>query len=277
MKELGAVPVRGDLQTLDVLRSESAQADIVIHLADAWVGNLGEDYSVVVRIDNAAVDAMGEGLKGSGKSLLVTSGTGVVADANGAETTESSPLWEKPLNDRIACEQHALTLCKKGIRVIAIRLPPFVYGRGASGVELFMQRAAAAGEMVSVDQGTKCTSVVHVDDAARMYLLAIEKAKAGDIFNATSSTEVTHRQLTEAMGAALSLPIRSRTYEEQVAANGGSPLAEFLAKFLSVENRASSAKAIKELGWQPKEREVLEDISSGSYQQVARELTKGAA
>lgn len=34
LEALGATPVRGDLTALDVLRKESAQADIVLHLAD---------------------------------------------------------------------------------------------------------------------------------------------------------------------------------------------------------------------------------------------------
>ena len=93
LKELGAIPVRGDLQTYDVLRRESAQAEIVLHLADAFTSDFGVDYAEVVRIHNATVDAMAEGLKDSDRPLVVASGSLVVGpDPSGAETTESGPL-----------------------------------------------------------------------------------------------------------------------------------------------------------------------------------------
>jgi nucleoside-diphosphate-sugar epimerase len=232
LKSLGAVPVRGDLHALDFIRRESANAQVVIHLADPLAGNFAMDYEEVLRIGNAAVDAMAEPLQGTGKPLLVTSGTLVVAPAtNGAETTEASPLSETPMNGRIRGEQHALSWVEKGVHVVAIRLAPYVYGRGGSGVRLFMRMAVRNGEVVCIDDGAAKTSVVHVDDAARLYLLAVRKAKAGDVFNATSSTDVTARQLAEAMAFSLELPVRSVPFEDAKARFG-----EFFARFLSAKN-----------------------------------------
>ncbi|KAI1501584.1 NAD(P)-binding protein [Biscogniauxia marginata] len=276
---LGAVPVRGDLGSFDVLRRESADADIVINLADPWADHIGDSrgYAVVVEIDAAAVNAIGDALRGTNKPLLITSGTAVVdPDPQGAETTETAPENTHPINDRIACERNALALSKSGVNVCAIRLAPFVYGRGGSGVRLFMSMYANLGEVVYVGDGAKRTSVVHVDDAARLYLLAAGKAgaawTAGAIFNCTSSTEVTIRELAEAMAAALGVPARSLAREEAARKCG-----ELVAAFMGMENRASSAKAVKELGWQPREPGVLEDITSGPYLAVAKELRGGIA
>jgi len=56
--------------------------------------------------------------------------------------------------------------------VSAIRLPPYVYGRGGSTfVPMLMQMAVKAGESVYVDDGRLRTSDVHVDDAATLFLL----------------------------------------------------------------------------------------------------------
>ncbi|PCG89767.1 Hypothetical protein PENO1_027860 [Penicillium occitanis (nom. inval.)] len=222
LKALGAVPVRGDLESLDVLRRESANAQIIIHLADAMTRN--PDFSAGLRVDAAAVDAICETIH-----------------------------WAK----------------EKGVRVIAIRLAPYVYGRGASGVRLFMQMHARNGEVTCIDDGSARTSTIHVDDAARMYLLAAEKASAGDVFNCTSSTNVTALQLAEAMGSVLNLPVKFLKFDEAVAKFG-----PFFSKFLSAVNRASSAKAIQTLGWEPRELGILEDIKSGSYQALAKELCK---
>ncbi|TVY94236.1 Uncharacterized protein LAWI1_G002267 [Lachnellula willkommii] len=273
LRDLGAIPVRGDLHTYDVLTHESAQADVVIHLADALAGNWGMKYSEVVRIHNAAVDAIAKGLQGSGKPFIETSGSLVTAPAaDGGETTEASPLLEMPLNGRIDSEKYALAQCEKGIKVSALRLAPYVYGRGGSGVRLFMGMAAQNGEATYIGDGSKCTTTVHVDDAARLYLLAIKHAKAGEAYNATYETDVSSRALSEAMGEALGVPVRSQSFEDTAAKTG-----EFFARFLSAENRALNAKAVQELGWQPREKKILDDIKSGSYVEVAKALRKDAA
>ncbi|KAI1770228.1 hypothetical protein F4818DRAFT_455843 [Hypoxylon cercidicola] len=140
LRALGASSVRGDLFSYDVLREQSAKADIVIHLADALSQNMDKPYSKVVEIDNKAVDAITDGLKGSSTTFLITSGTLVTAaDPKHGETNETSPLWSHPLNERINCETYAIKQASaKGIRVVAVRLAPYVYGRGGSGIRLFM-------------------------------------------------------------------------------------------------------------------------------------------
>jgi len=210
LRALGATPVRGELTSLDVLRQQSAQADAVLQLA--YIHDWGMDYQEILRIDGAAVDALGEPLRGTGKGFVVTSGTAVVdPDPAGGETVEDSPLAQTfVLKDRIHSERHALSLSEEGVRVSAIRLPPYVYGRGGSYfVPMLMEASAKAGESIYVDDGHLRTSDVHVDDAATLYLLAASKAKAGEVFNGTGSTTVTLRELAETIGEALKLPTRS--------------------------------------------------------------------
>ncbi|OMP82632.1 hypothetical protein BK809_0006942 [Diplodia seriata] len=270
LRALGAVPVRGDLRALDVLREQSAQADVVLHLADSLMNDFSQDYANVVATDAAAVDAIAAGLAGSNKPLVVTSGSLVVA-ATGAETNEDSPLWEKPLNDRIACERHALAQRAKGIAVSAVRLAPFVYGRGGSGVRLFMNMFANAGSAMYVDAGDVVTSAVHVDDAAELYLLAAEKAQPGEAFNGVSG-HVTMRELAEAAGEVLRLPVRSVPF-----ANAEAQWGKFFAHFLSIENWSSGAKAERELGWAPKGLSIIDEVKTGQYVAVAEELKKSVA
>ncbi|KAL7621950.1 hypothetical protein AAE478_007450 [Parahypoxylon ruwenzoriense] len=268
LRSAGATPIRGDLTSYGILTRESAKADIVIHLADSLTDDYNQPYANVVATDKKAVDAMVEGLKGSNKPFLVTSGSAVTAaDPNGGETIESSPLWKAPLNDRITSEQYALSQAEKGVRVIAMRLAPYVYGRGGSGVRLFMALGAQASGLVYVDDGAARITTVHVDDAARAYLLAVKKGRAGEAYNTTYETQVTQRQLYEAMAKTLGLPVRSQPFAEAKA-----KLGEFFARFISTENRASNEKAKKELGWEPREVGMLEDILTGSYAEFAKSI-----
>ncbi|KAK1533195.1 alcohol dehydrogenase [Colletotrichum paranaense] len=269
LRNLGAVPVRGDLTSLEVLRQESKAADIVIHLATAYVFG-GEPYETFRPIDTAAVDAIADALAGTDKPLVVTSGTlCVAADPTGAETTEASPADPAPINTRILTELHSLDLEKRGVRVMSVRLAPYVYGRGGSGVAQFMGIAAQTVGVTIVDGGKNRTTNVHVDDAARLFLLAAEKGLAGEIYNASSATDVTSFQISEAIAAAVHVSLRNISLEVAQA-----QLGQTISFFLSTENRASGAKARKELGWDPRGLGILEDISKGSYMEVAKALKK---
>jgi nucleoside-diphosphate-sugar epimerase len=270
VKALGATAVRGELTSLEVLRQQSAQAEAVLHLG--FIHDFTMDYEEVLRIDAAAVDALGEPLRGTGKALVITSGTAVVdPDPAGGETTEDSPLAQTfVLRHRIRSERHALALSERGVRVSAIRLPPYVYGRGGSYfLPLLMQMAAKAGESVYVGDGSLRTSGVHVDDAAALYLLAARRAKAGEVFNGSGGT-VTLRQMAEAIGSALQVPVRSVSRDEAEAVWG-----EFLTAFVLFENQPSNRKAVEQLGWQPKGVDMLTDIRSGSYREMAGKLRQG--
>ncbi|KAE8446009.1 hypothetical protein EG329_012648 [Mollisiaceae sp. DMI_Dod_QoI] len=271
LKALGAVPVRGDLTTLDILRQESSQADIVLHLAFLLQFN---DYEKVLSTDAAATDAMCEPLVGTGKPFVMTCGTALVApDPNHGETTEESPPPAKPLVERLRSEQHALTWVKKGIRVNSIRLAPFVYGRAGSGfLSIMMQMALKNGESAYIEDGSICTSVAHVDDAAKLYLLAAKSSKPGDVFNCTTSTTTSFKQIAEAIGDVFKLPVRSVTREEATKFWG-----PMLSIVFSLENRASSKKAMQQLGWKPTGIDLLSDVRTGSYVEVARKMQTGEA
>ncbi|KAL1875779.1 hypothetical protein Daus18300_002970 [Diaporthe australafricana] len=276
LTKLGAVPVRGDLETLDVLTSEAAQADIVMHLADALLG-LGFDtpYDKVLAIDAAAVDAMVAGMAASdpgSKTLITTSGTLMARpDPDGGETDEDAPnLLGSPITRYKAWDHARAVAGAAGVRVMCVRLAPFVYGRGGSGVRMFMQGAADSGAAVYVDGGATRTTTVHVDDAARLYLLVAEKGRGGEAYNASGETTVTMRELHGAIGETVGVPVVDLTKEDALA-----KMPPFLVNFLVSENRGSNKKAVSELGWQPKEQGILDEIRKGSYVDVAKTLGKG--
>ncbi|KAI0377191.1 putative NAD dependent epimerase/dehydratase [Hypomontagnella monticulosa] len=274
LKKLGAVPVRGDLTSVDVLRRESAVADIVIHLADPFSLNPSDGYDKVIEIQKGVADAFADSMQGTNKPLVTTTGVLIVgADPNRNETNEESPLPEDPFVPRHHVEAYDQNLAKKGIRVSTIRLAMYVYGRGGSGAKMLMGAAARNGFSICVDEGDNYVTPVHVDDAARLYLLAAKKAKAGSIFNATSTTDLKFREIADAIGEVIHVPVKSLTAEEATQTLG-----PVFSKFLRSENRSSSVKAKKELGWEIKEKvSIIDEIKSGSYVALAKEILSGAA
>ncbi|KAL1969430.1 hypothetical protein VTN77DRAFT_8868 [Rasamsonia byssochlamydoides] len=282
LRSLGATPVRGELTSLDVLRHESAQADIVLHLA--FIHDFTGDYEAILATDAAAVDALAAPLQGTSKPLVITSGTAVVEpDPSGGETDEEAPPVANPLLPRIRSERHALSWSERGVRVAALRLPQYVYGRAdAEGnttgfAQMLMKLAAQAGESVYIGEGANHFSSVYVDDAARLYLLVAkhvaqqnEVKPGGEIFNCTGSTTITYRALASAIGAVLRVPVRSITREEAEKRWG-----TFMTWFVSVENRSSNRKAMQVLGWQPRGVDLLTEIEKGSYVAMAERLRRG--
>lgn len=268
LSALGATPVRGDLTTTDVLTREAASSDAVINLASAYVFGQGK-YEDALPIDNAAVDAFAEGLKGTNKALITTSGTLCAqADPNGGETDEDAPPEPSPLNVRIKAEQHAVAKGKEtGVRVIVVRMSPYTYGRGGSGIARFLGMAKGMGGLPTVNGGKNRTTAVHVDDAIELVLLAVEKGEGGDIFNAGSQTEVTMGEMFDTINSSVGVPNKDISYEEALKAFG-----ENIAWFLQAENRASGGKAVKKLGWEPKGVKVLDDIKTGSYVEVIKAI-----
>ncbi|KAF2133659.1 oxidoreductase domain-containing protein [Dothidotthia symphoricarpi CBS 119687] len=260
LRDLGVEPIRGDLTSIDVLRSESKQADVVINLATAYVFGQGK-YEDALPIDNAAIDAICDGLEGSNKPLITTSGTlSAQADPNGNETNEDAPPEPSHLNVRIQAEQHALAQVKKrGVKVMAVRVAPYTYGRGGSGVARFMGMALKMGGLPTVNGGKNRTTCTHVDDAARLFLLAAKKGEAGDLFNAGSQTDITVGAIFTAINHSVNVPDKDISYEEALAGFG-----ENIAWFLQAENRASGAKAESKLGWKPLGKPIIEEIKRGS-------------
>ena len=80
---------------------------------------------------------------------------------------------------------------------------------------------------------------------------------------------MTARQVFDAIAEEIEVLVRDVTFEEALPQMG-----ETFAWFLKAENRASGARAKKELRWQPKRVGILDEISEGSYQAVAKSLRK---
>jgi nucleoside-diphosphate-sugar epimerase len=269
LKKLGVTPLPGDLESLDLLTRAAADSDAVLHLG--FVHEFHRPYSELLAIDIAAIRAMGKGLAGTGKPLLMTSGTGVTEpDPNGDETNEDSPITRTPLAERTTAERAALELEKDGVHPVVVRLAPYVYGRGGSVfAPALLQAAAANGVSPYVGDGTQLTSSADVDAAAELYLLAAEKAEAGSIFNCTTETDIRLRDLAQAIGKAVGVPAKSVSREEAQKL-----VVPFIATFLEIANRGSSEKARRILGWKPQPKlGLLEDITDGSYRELTARLS----
>ena len=256
IRKLGGVPVRGELTSHDLLAKEAANADIVCSLGDAFMGSkFTIPHDDAVKITTAAIGALAGALVGTDKPLIVASGARIVrADPNGGLTTEDDPLDENSFFDRRLLETPVLAWAQKGVRVATIRIAPFVHGEG-NLIELLIGMAKSQGAALVIDGGKVKTSTVHVDDVGRLFILAAEKTKAGESYNATAETDITFAEFMGAIATSAGVPVKDLTAEEALASIG-----PMWSDYLNQPCRASSEKAKKVLGWEIQEIGLIEHI-----------------
>lgn len=244
---LGATPVTGTLGDLGVLRDAAARADGVIHLAQARGPQ-------TARIDRDAAAAMQEG---AGACPYVhTSGCWVYGNTSGL-VTEDAPLDPPPLVAwRLDNEKQVLARAASGGRPIVV-IPGIVYGKAAGLIEQFLVAPARDRHVVHyIGSGANHWSLVHVDDIAELYVLALN-APAGSVYSGVTHTGLTMAQVAGAVSSAAGCPGRTASVSlEQARAEMG-PIAEGFA----LDQRIDSARARGELGWNPPARDALAELA----------------
>ncbi len=105
-------------------------------------------------------------------------------------------------------------------------------------------------------------SFVHVDDLADLFVLALEKAGAGQLFHAAAESGLETKEIAEALSLGVGLDGKTveLTLSELGKALGFLPLAEYWA----INSQSSGIKARKHLGWTPKHMDLLAELSTES-------------
>jgi nucleoside-diphosphate-sugar epimerase len=248
----GAEVLRGDLDDLDALRAGAASSDGVIHLA--FIHDF-TDFEASVSADLRAIETMGAALEGSGKPLVIASGTPAVPGRVATESDEIAP--GSPVAGRAANARTALGMAARGVRSSVVGLPRTVHGDGDRHGFIARLVAIARDKGVSgyVGDGSSRWPAVHVLDAAHLFRLAVEQAPAGSRLHAVGDEGVPIRDIAEVIGRHLNLPTASARAEGF----------GFLGHILAVDQPASAALTRELLGWRPVQPRLIEDLDKGHY------------
>jgi nucleoside-diphosphate-sugar epimerase len=257
VRAVGAEVVRGTLDDLDVLHAAAQESDGVIHLAFRHDIAFTGDFQGAVDADRRAIETFGDALEGSGRPLLIASGTlGLAPGRIGTERDMPDPAS----HPRIANAYAALSLADRGIRSSVVRFAPTVHGAGDHGFIAMLVRFARETKVAGyLGDGTNRWPAVHRLDAAHLVALAIQKAPARSVLHATDEEGIPTRQIAEAIGRALELPVAS------IPTDRASEQFGFLADFFGTDAPASSTLTREMLGWQPNNPGLLADLDEGSY------------
>ena len=253
---LGARVHRGCLEDLDSLRRGAAEADGVIHAG--FIHDFSR-FRENCEIDRRAIEALGDALAGSGRRLVVTSGTGVPAP--GRIRTEDDPPAAPTEHMPRVSEQAGEAQRAKGVHVSTIRLPQVHDPRRQGLITYAIALARDKGVSACIGEGTNRWPAVHRDAAASLYRLALEQGEPGARYNAVAEEGVPFRAVAEAIGRGLKLPVVALSPAEAAAHFG------WLVGFASLDMPASSALTQARLGWRPTGPGLIEDLDEAGYLQ----------
>lgn len=250
----GAEVQRGDLEDLASLKSGAANADAVVHLG--FIHDFS-NFQKNCEIDRSAIETLGETLAASDRPLIVTSGLGLLAEGRLATEDDAPPPVSA--NYPRASEEAATAAGKLGVRAMVVRLPQ-VHDTVKQGlVSYAIQIARQKGVSAYIGEGQNRWAAAHRFDAAHLYRLALEKGNGGARYHAVAEEGVSARQIAEAIGRGLNVPVVSLKPEEAAGHFG------WLARFAGRDLAGSSAKTREQLGWEPTGPGLIADLENMRY------------
>jgi nucleoside-diphosphate-sugar epimerase len=244
--------VLGDIAKPETYAGVAAEADVLVHTAyDGPGGTVGPDRTAVETL----LEAAGNGARA--KTLVYTSGVWVYGDTGDRTMDETSPLRPARASAwRVAHEDLVLNATKA--RGVVLR-PGCVYGKQGSLTGPWFAGALGRRPFEIVGGGSNRWAMVHVWDVADAYVRAAEKGDiGGEAFNLTDPSRSTVRELATAAADAAGYRGEIRYVPLAEAERTMGPLAEALA----LEQRVSSRKAERGLGWRPRFPGFVADVAT---------------
>lgn len=240
LQAAGVVPVIGDLTQDDDWRGVLQNCDSAVHIAfDGENGAADVDHAALEALRSASLD-------GRVSRVLYTSGFWVHGHGRDGHADEQTPL--APLAHmqwRAAHEEIALDLGAHDVEVIVLR-PGMVYGEHRGLIGGWFAEAQEHHTVTYPGDGSQHWSLVHRDDVADAYALALEHGTAGERYLLADESRHTVKELAESVAKATRSKAVPWPATDLVKELG--PVGEALLNDLVV----SSAKARRELGWVPR-------------------------
>lgn len=231
--ELGATPIVGDLDQPASLQPLAGAAELVLHLAPP--GESGES-------DQRSANLAAALSPRAPQRLVYISTSGVYGDCGGAWVDESRPVSPQTLRGtrRVDAERRLLAWGgNSGVAVAVLRVP------GIYAAERLPLAQLKRGAPVLRPEDDVFTNHVHADDLATICALALDRAAAGGIYNASDDSEMKMGDYFDLVADRAGLPRPPRI--TRAAAEAGA-ISEGLLSFMRESRRLVNARMKAELG-----------------------------
>jgi nucleoside-diphosphate-sugar epimerase len=268
LSALGATVRRGELEDLDGLKEAAAESDGVIHVAHRQDLLASGGIDAVAAAEVPIILAYGEALAGTGKPLVAAGSIGSPGSL-GRPVTEADPALPGgeehtgTLRVRNIVETTVIGLAEQGVRSQIVRIANIAHST-ADQAGFLMQLIALAKERGVVGypgDGANQWNAVHARDLALLFRLALEKGPAGSYWHAVADGAIPLREIAEAIGSRLDLPVVSIPADVLMVPG----YFGFLANIVTQSYPASNLITRKTLGWEPTQPGLPAGLDNGHY------------
>lgn len=268
LSALGATVRRGDLEDLAGLKEAAAESDGVIHVAHRQDLLVSGGIDAVAAAEAPIMLAYGEALAGTGKPLVAAGSIGSPGNL-GRPVTEQDPALPAggehtgTLRVRNIVETTVIGLAEQGVRSSIVRIANIAHST-TDQAGFLMQLIGLAKEKGVVGypgDGANQWNAVHARDVAAVFRLALEKGPAGSYWHAVADGAIPFRDIAEAIGARLGLPVVSIPADVLMVPG----YFGFLANIVTQSYPASNIITREALGWEPAQPGLLAGLDNGHY------------
>lgn len=233
LRAAGALPLIGDLDDRSSLRRLAGLADAILHFAPPPASGEGDPRT------KRLLAALGGG-KSLPQGVVYISTTGVYGDCGGEQVSETRPLRATTARARrrVDAEARLRRFGRRcGVRVAILRAPG-IY----AGDRLPLERLRRGDPVLAAEEDVH-TNHIHAEDLARLACIALLRAPAGRVYNASDDSGLRMGAYFDAVADAFDLPRPERLSRAAIA----SRLSPLTLSFMSESRRLDNRRIKREL------------------------------
>ena len=262
LRTAGAEPVVCDAFDAEAVRSavEAAAPEVVVHQLTRIppaidFRRMEEQFATNDRLRREGTRNLVEGALAAGARRVIAQSIAFAYEPSGPMLKdEEAPLflgapwpWKRAVE--ALAELESTVTGTEGIEGVVLRYG-FFYGPGTSyAPDGFFAREARRRRVPRVGPATGVFSFIHVDDAARATVAALDRGKPG-IYNVVDDDPAPAREWIPAYAEAIGAPKPMRVPKLVARLVAGAHAVDVMTE----QRGASNAKAKRELGWEPQYR-----------------------
>ena len=255
----------GSTTDTQILHDAATKVDAVIHLAFphdlAFQGKAVqacEDDRKAIQTMCDALVSSSEKDGGQRRFFIGTSGVmGLLGDDEKAQQSES-PVMPRYLGDRLVASYGEKDL----LHTHVVRLSPVSHGpkREHPFISTQIKVAKETGVAAYIGEGTNSWNAVHVDDAAQIYVLALQgKAPNGQPLHAIAEEDIPFKDIAGFIGKRVGAKVESISNQEGMKRYG------FVGFAMSRGSRVTAKYTREWLGWKPIKYGLFEEMENYTW------------
>ncbi|ENO89375.1 NAD(P)H-binding protein [Thauera linaloolentis] len=227
LRAAGAVPVRGDLDDRRSLLRLAGLADTVLYFAPPPAQGAGDARMKRFLAASGAGRSLPQG-------LVYISTTGVYGDCGGAFVGETRPCRAHTARAlrRVDAERRVRDFGRRsGVRVSVLRAP------GIYAADRLPLDRLRRGDPVLAAGDDVFTNHIHAEDLARLACMAMFRAPAGRVYNASDDSGLKMGDYFDVVADALALPRPPRLSREEIVRHLSPLTLSFMSESRRLDNR----------------------------------------